>query len=330
MNEPKSLIVCYFALFESISVVWQGMCMSTGTDKSFCGGGPMNRLQGIKIIAFAAVFMAAASFSTANPVTWEVLNHPDGNFQNPGGEYMMILSSEWCDKCTFSVAGGGVFMSYDVMTDTHQATMSGTVQHVATDGVSENGNGGLYTISATFEMGNCSPCNTDNLTDGNGAGGDPWWGSNVADGTSGLYEDAFQDLLDNSNTPYSGGGAAASASYSEDVDRIYFDFVDMTLTHDSGSDSYDGPLVWDEAPTGGPKQFFIQDGWRGADGLAAAGWLEADSGQGDKYKFDGPSDFLFTLDNFTTTTGMPEPATTTLFALGLAAVGFTRRRKTLR
>ncbi len=285
---------------------------------------PMTLLRGIKATAIVAAFyMATAGMASASPVTWEVFNHPDGNFQTPGGEYMMILSSQACDKCTFGVTGGGVFMSYDVDTNTHLATMTGTVQHLATDGVAEN-NGGVYNISATFEMGNCSPCNTDNLTDG-GAGG-PWWGANVADGTSGLYEDAFQDLLDNSNTPYSGGGAAASANYSEDVDRIYFDFVDMSLTHDSGSNTYSGPTVWDEAPNGGPKQFFIQDGWRGADGLAAAGWLDAPN-QGDKTKFSGPSDFLFTLNPFSTPTGMPEPATTTLFALGLFAAGFSRRRK---
>lgn len=183
---------------------------------------------------------------------------------------MLVLSYEGSKNNTFSVSdpSAQVFFEYDPMTNPLQAKLTGIVEHVSEDGTGVSGS--FYKLNAEFQISTLGSDTTPALVDG-GTGNpiDPWYGSNA---DNALYKGVLQDLLDHSNdTTYHNDW------YSDGYDRIYFDLFDMELMPFSGPDSYGGPLVWDEAPTGpnAHKQFFFQRHHRGETGLSGVGWLDA-------------------------------------------------------
>ena len=204
-----------------------------------------------------------APISEATPVTYKVNDHPDGGVAPT--TYMLRLNGT--DTFSADVTGTDLEFEFDPMSDTGQATLSGIIQHYSGNTKDSNGSpGGFYQIDATFK----SVKFTDD-TPANSA--QRWWGTNDNDK---LYDDSLADLFQNSNAVTNN-----DPTFNVDLDRIYFLTVEMTLTHDTGTDSYSGKTSWDEYPNGGTKPFFIQKNHRmaghGEDVLAAAGWLEPTS-----------------------------------------------------
>ncbi|MFQ5783591.1 MAG: PEP-CTERM sorting domain-containing protein [Alphaproteobacteria bacterium] len=240
--------------------------------------------------------------AVALPTVWAVDDHPNGALNNgPGQSYMLRLGTNATHPNTFTVesAGTGAVLSFDPAVNANLMTMTGIIQHNRDS--SGPISGGFYNIAATFQ--------SVQLTDPDAT---PWFDPNPSNA---LYDGIFDDLLANSDdTPLN------SPSFSTLFDRIYFQLVDLTLAFDHGTDTYTGPLVWDEFPNNGVngKQFFCQKDHRATTGIfTCAGWVEEapDSGR------ERTSDYLFAAHP------IPEPASLALFGFGLAGFAFLGRRR---
>lgn len=249
-------------------------------------------------IAATAVFVGVSTSEASAAISYQVYDHPDGAL---GGNYMMRLD-HW-DTFTANAEGTAVYFTFDPLESDNSARIHGTVKH--------NQGGGFYTLDATLR--------SVKLTDG--GPGENWYGDNDR---YEVYDDMMDDLLNNSN--------AESYNYENftwDLDRIYFRFIDVGLTHLQGPDSFDGQELWDEYPNNHSKKFFIQKNHRTDDDvLAGAGWLEHAPDHG-RY---GTSDFLLTFDEgrWTPPSGTPsvmEPASLALMSVGLFGIGATYHRR---
>lgn len=249
-------------------------------------------------LAATAIYAGISTKEAAATISYQVYDHPDGAL---GGDYMMRLDN-W-DTFTANADGTAVYFSFDPHESYNTARIHGTVQH--------NQGGGFYSLDATLR--------SVKFTDG--GWGDDWYGDNDR---YEVYDDMVDDLLNNSN--------AESYNYENftwGLDRIYFRFIDMNLTHLQGPDSFDGEELWDEYPNNHYKKFFIQKNHRTDDDvLAATGWLEHAPDQG-RY---GTSDFLLVFDEhrWTPPSGTPsvmEPASLALMSVGLFGIGATYHRR---
>ena len=245
---------------------------------------------------------AGARPAKATIIEWQVGDHPGGALALP--TYALRLGTDATHPNTFTVetSGAGATFQFDPMgvaINTDQAKLVGTIQHNrdSTGPIS----GGFYSIDATFT--------TAQFTDPDAAN---WYDPNP---NNMVYDDMLMDLLNMSDdTPFN------NTSFTTDADRIYFQLIDMTLTHTGGTNTYTGPLSWDEYPNSPDKQFFIQRNHRTSSNvLAAAGWLEVfeDGGR------ERTSDFLFTLHR------VPEPTSLSLLSAGLILMGLWGRRRIL-
>ena len=202
---------------------------------------------------------AGARPAKATIIEWQVGDHPGGALADP--TYALRLGTDATHPNTFTVetSGAGATFQFDPMgvaINTDQAKLVGTIQHNrdSTGPIS----GGFYSIDATFT--------TAKFTDPDAA---KWYDPNP---NNMVYDDMLMDLLTMSDdTPLN------DTSFLLDADRIYFQLMDMTLIHTGGTNTYTGPLSWDEYPNSpdSDKQFFIQLNHRTSSNvLAAAGWLE--------------------------------------------------------
>lgn len=274
-----------------------------------------------RVALFGALAVMAILFAwadrTAAMVVYDVLDHPNGALNNgPGQSYMLRLGTSTPDNKpnTFTVAtpDTGAIFSFDPSISMTEANLTGTIQHNRDSSGPISGD--KYSISATFQA--------VTFTDPDESA---WYGA--AD-TNAVYVDMLSDLLNNSNdTPFN------DSHYLTDADRIYFRYIEVTLTPIDGATSYTGPLHWDEYPNIADedlgelhsKQFFIQKNHRTDDDiLTAAGWLEPYVGGEYEGVERATSDFLFALNQSNT---VPEPATMWLAGAGLLMI-IHRRRKT--
>ncbi len=255
------------------------------------------------ILAILFLF-AGARPAKATIIEWQVGDHPGGALALP--TYALRLGTDASHPNTFTVetSGAGATFQFDPMgvaINTDQAKLVGTIQHNrdSTGPIS----GGFYSIDATFT--------TAQFTDPDAA---KWYDPNP---NNMVYDDMLMDLLTMSDdTPLN------DTSFLLDADRIYFQMMDMTLTHTSGVNTYTGPLSWDEYPNSPAKQFFIQLNHRTSSNiLAAAGWLEVSPDAGPEGR--RTSDFLFTLHR------VPEPTSVLLLSSGLLLMGLWGRRRIL-
>ena len=206
---------------------------------------------------------------------------------------------------TFNANQSTVLFSYDPAVSSNTASISGLIYHneSGTDTNSYDGQDDSYLINVTFSGIHLAEEST------------AWYGSNP---TTASYDDMIADLLSFANQPNT--PAETGHGYSEDVDRIYFDEMSVTLTSVTANglgDTYTGELSWEEH---GPD-FFLQYNWRldnSFDVIAAAGWLEHSSNGATT----GTNDFLFTLGTST----VPEPASATLLLMGSLAL-FSRKKR---
>ncbi len=254
--------------------------------------------------AFALTVGALEAPAASAAITYAVNDHPDGGLNcrsAPVGSkecYMLRLQNG--DTFSADAAGAGVQFSFSP--GATSATISGTVQHYQ--------GGGFYDISADLMA--------IVLTDG---GATNWHAPNPSNLT---YDDMISDLQDNSDAT-----ASNDATFRNDLDRIYFEFVSLELQHAGGPNSYTGPLVWDEFPNDGSKLFFLQVNHRINTGaVAAAGWLEPST----TARRVTPSDFLFVLSDEPLPpppppVNIPEPATGGLMLLGVGALAFAAYRR---
>jgi len=297
------------------------------------------------ILAGAGAAALVLAFGFGAPTTAEAAivsvaahDHPDGNIAPPLYGLRLGYGVNDPNGFSFDTAGSGVIFSFDPDANSNMAFLTGTVQHVISDGVDLGTSGGFYSITATFQNVTLTDNNTDGLG-GNDTANPIWHGSETA-----LYEDMLLDLVNNTDT-------ISDTELADDgLDRVYFAIVDLTLTHVSGTNTYagvDDPFIWDEFPNDPSKQFLLQKDYRlgdhqGTNGgqIAGAGWLEEQDPTEsycwiNGYKKYGSacrrtSDFLFVLDTPTPPgTSIPEPATMSLFGAGLLGMGVAawRRRR---
>lgn len=261
------------------------------------------------------VGVLGATPAAAGIVTYQILNHPDGNAINVDVDtdgYVLRLDLDGTINTFNANTGPGVFFSFN--TETNTGSISGTLRH------NESGSGQLWQIDATFSglhLGSDSAS--------------PWYAD------SSLYDDIVADLLNNADIPATSGEKSIVTDLTA-ADRIYFEFVDVALTPLSPDpQDYTGPLVWDEHPDTGQmaddKFFYLQYRWRlwdssyedsAFDLVGAAGWLEPGAGEdriGENIK--GSQDFLFVFGDRVTT---PEPGSALMLLLGGAALAVRRRR----
>lgn len=296
----------------------------------------------------AAGILLALGLGVTTPAEAAVVSvaahdHPDGALAPPLYGLRLGYGVNDPNGFSFDAVGAGVLFSFDPDADPNKAFLNGTVKHVIDEGATV-ANGGFYTINATFQNVTLTDNNTDGLP-GNNTANPVWHGSET-----GLYDDMLLDLANNSDV------TSDTENFDDGLDRVYFAIVDLTLTYDGTSgnaNTYagaDDPFIWDEYPNDpNDKQFLIQKDYRlgghaGDEGkLAAAGWLEEQDDTEsycwiNGYKKYGyacrrTSDFLFVLDTPTPPgTGVPEPATMSLFGAGLLGMGVAawRRRRAKR
>lgn len=238
-----------------------------------------------------------ATTAQADPITYQIFNHPDGNEIDVDVDtdgYVLRLDVSGVNTFNANAPGTAVFFRWEP--GTGMASIFGTVIH--------NESGEIWMIDA--ELSTVLLTDSDMVT--------PWYGSNDTDET---YDDMFQDLLANMD------GSGSSEDFSTDEARIYFTNISLTLTTSLVSPTYMGPTSWVQFPNDpSDKRFFIQYNWRtGESVLGGTGWLKVE-GTND----DPPGccqDFLFIVG----TTPVPEPSAVFLLGLGLAVLGVVRRKR---
>ena len=218
--------------------------------------------------AAVALSMAAANGVSADPISYSVLDHPDGTECGNGGCYVLRLDGAGGVN-TFSAEapGTGLTFTFDPAF-ANVAFINGIVSH-------NQAPANRFSLSVAL-------AGVD-FTDGAG----PHW--YVSD--AGLYDDSLSDLQ-----TFSSGGAQTpndSVSFSEDYDRINFLSTYLEISLFSGTDSF-GPRIagldfsdcasgvycFDDFPNDATKPFFIQrdyriDGHASFDGALAADEAEA-------------------------------------------------------
>ena len=103
---------------------------------------------------------------------------------------------------------------------------------------------------------------------------------------------------------------------------LLFGMSELWLTPLNAPGSYPGPLHWIGKSNNSDQEFLLKFGHRGFEGVSGFGWLQTcdDFNDPSTCAQTGTNDFLFTLH------AVPEPGTTTLLGVGLAALAFFRRR----
>jgi len=274
-------------------------------------------------LATAAITLTIGTFATdAHAISYQVFNHPDGNAIPVGktvdeGGYVLRLDLG-NQLNTFNANHTQLTFNFDPGTTT--ATITGLVTH--------NQSGEKYKRYDDFDDVYRIDATLSGVVLTERGSVAPWFGYNSDSQT---YNDMVSDLLTDANNPRS--AEEQSHAFSDNVARISFQWDSLTLapvTINGLGQTYTGPLSWTEK--GDP--FLLQYRWRLWDDtyagdqfdlLAAAGWLQADTG------VRGTHDWLMVLGKKPTPPGgggaIPEPTTTLLASLALGVLATRLRRR---